>query len=632
MELNVNSPAYFTERFGVDDQVYRMCQQTYEYLREREYSQTLHVIGIMTVAAPEELYENGTWSEGLRFLDNKNTAAIRVKLDFARYRDGDSAVRVRIMREAILRAVKKVKAKGKFAYEEFERDLHEFWGDSPVPVVGGVYSMYVDELGKYGAYQVLEAEKDSVLYVVLDYLGDEPPKGEEIASLKPLYQERFRSHHKLDMKYISNGRVPMDYILAGVCPPAASGRCNVFSGDWGDGREYVYEYDWSQADQEERAQYKRYINSGDMVEVGKERFRKNYGGLNMRLYQAAGGDLPIHQFPCLTFVEIEGPCPEVTGWIAGRSLIRTFRWKAPETEVLDFRGTNIRFLELDATGVKTLYLPEHARRLELTGKLDSELRIVGCPGEGTACSGRGIDVTLSLGASKLAAYGLGENGIKVGALCLTQIGELDLEAVAEFFGQITSLTLRGKPGVLTNFGALEKLRGLRTLAIQDLFGYGEEETAVLERLFGLRRLWMDSVPREAGAAARKRFKNRLDSLDIRKLRADGWMKENLDNPFRHWDGSDFVPAAAFRKASAQYQATRRLLQQAASRGELEQAVRDYGECFNRLNRRYEEFIETEEREDVFSALERLYREELGSGAPMGLEEFLGILDGVRDDW
>ena len=71
----------------------------------------------------------------------------------------------------------------------------------------------------------------------------------------------------------------------------------------------------------------------------------------MHLYRAAGGNLPVSLFPCLTFVEIEGPCPEVVGWIKGRSLIRTFRWKAPETEVLDFRGPGLCFLELDGTGV-----------------------------------------------------------------------------------------------------------------------------------------------------------------------------------------------------------------------------------------------------------------------------------------
>ena len=39
-----------------------------------------------------------------------------------------------------------------------------------------------------------------------------------------------------------------------------------------------------------------------------------------------------------------------------------------------------------------------------------------------------------------------------------------------------------------------------------------------------------------------------------------------------------------------------------------------------------------EREDVFRALEQLYREELEGKSSVDLEGFLGILDDVRDDW
>ena len=47
------------------------------------------------------------------------------------------------------------------------------------PVVGAVYGVYVEELKKYGAYQILEVLKGSVCYIALDYLESEPP-GEEI--------------------------------------------------------------------------------------------------------------------------------------------------------------------------------------------------------------------------------------------------------------------------------------------------------------------------------------------------------------------------------------------------------------------------------------------------------------------
>lgn len=88
----------------------------------------------------------------------------------------------------------------------------------------------------------------------------------------------------------------------------------------------------------------------------------------------------------------------MTGWIKGRSLIRTFRWKAPETEILDFRGTGLCFLELDVTGVKKIFLPDGVQRLSLSGVPDSELQIMG-PLD------RELDIELSLDSSKFDDWG-----------------------------------------------------------------------------------------------------------------------------------------------------------------------------------------------------------------------------------
>lgn len=44
MELNINSPAYFTNHYGVDDEVYRYCQNLHNYFKTKEYSETLTII------------------------------------------------------------------------------------------------------------------------------------------------------------------------------------------------------------------------------------------------------------------------------------------------------------------------------------------------------------------------------------------------------------------------------------------------------------------------------------------------------------------------------------------------------------------------------------------------------------
>ena len=92
MELNVNSPAYFTQQFGVDDEVYRMCRETREFLQDKEYSEVLQVIGILPVADDKQIgpvvevaddvlqiflfVESGTWKQN-RLTAQKRDALLK---------------------------------------------------------------------------------------------------------------------------------------------------------------------------------------------------------------------------------------------------------------------------------------------------------------------------------------------------------------------------------------------------------------------------------------------------------------------------------------------------------------------------------------------------------------------------
>ena len=41
MELNINSPQYYKAHYGIDDDIYRFCQQLYLFFKDKEYSDTL---------------------------------------------------------------------------------------------------------------------------------------------------------------------------------------------------------------------------------------------------------------------------------------------------------------------------------------------------------------------------------------------------------------------------------------------------------------------------------------------------------------------------------------------------------------------------------------------------------------
>ena len=68
----------------------------------------------------------------------------------------------------------------------------------------------------------------------------------------------------------------------------------------------------------------------------------------------------------------------------------------------------------------------------------------------------------------------------------------------------------------------------------------------------LRWFWMTSLPETAAKAAKQLWKSKPGmDLRITKPRKPEWLAQNLDNPFRGWDGAEHIPAAAAKKAAGQ---------------------------------------------------------------------------------
>ncbi len=508
--------------------------------------------------------------------------------------------------------------------------------DLQKPVKNGVYAMYIKKLEKYGAYQVLYADgkAKSICYVALDYLEDTPPDREKLCQLMPLYMESHRYHHSMRMAYIQNNRVPKDFIFCGICPPIADCRkCNCFSGDWNPGWEYINEARWKSYGADAISRYKKAMNSGDAVYAGNMRIPVRMTGLHSAQLIALGEKVSLSDFPCLSCLEVPWDYPYLERLLAQTKdapIIRELDIVQSESSEArtqyDLRGTHFTELQIDATGLECLKLPETITVLRLTGSVSDSLQI-----DDTLCR-QGITLAVSMRRAALHNYGM----TKVESLILREVGDISMEKLVCMFPDITALTLFGNPGVIEEFEDIAWLAGLTGITLCDMFGYGAEEFAAVEKLTGLQRLSLESIPKEAGQFAKKIFQKKLDTLEVVKLRNEQWLAENLDNPLRHWDGSEFIPKAAYKAAFQQYKTTSKLFHSARTRDELYAAVRSYGEEFNRLNERYEEFIETEEREDIFAALEKIYQScitpqsELERSVSSG--EVLDWLDGIRTDW
>jgi len=97
-----------------------------------------------------------------------------------------------------------------------------------------------------------------------------------------------------------------------------------------------------------------------------------------------------------------------------------------------------------------------------------------------------------------------------------------------------------------------------------------------------------------------------------QARKPEWLAENLDNPFRNWDGRENISSTNVKKAHTQYKNTRSKILGMISDFrdnknseqlliELLNEVSVFTELFNKINKR-SDFIETMESEKIFEAL------------------------------
>lgn len=114
---------YYTNRFGVDDEIYQLCRSVYNYFKDKNYSECINIIGIVPIVAPKEILDQGLCKGGKRCETKAGFASIGKNIDFDEYVSGDIERKKELMMKCILGAVKSVKSKGKIDFESFEKDF-----------------------------------------------------------------------------------------------------------------------------------------------------------------------------------------------------------------------------------------------------------------------------------------------------------------------------------------------------------------------------------------------------------------------------------------------------------------------------------------------------------------------------
>ena len=491
---------------------------------------------------------------------------------------------------------------------------------------GDIYCVYNKSLKKYTACQVTKIDdsgkKPQATIISLDWVSDELPKEEELALMKPLYIDYMYWGGTFNLKKV-DVNVPSNYVYVANVKPLNNEDTGTYGG-WNSGVEIYNQFKWLKIPKEQRDAFKAADASSEHVEFEGNRRRLGTHSEN-DMWHDFDDALSLRVFPCLSSLTVTKWHKNLYEYLNSNPFIRELVIENHGKSSLDFSETSIDRLSVDMTGLDELILNDDLSMLFLLEEVKDGCKITSPI--------FGSDLILYCDGSLPKIQGL--EGLE--KLYIRTITELDIADILRAYPKLRELRLWGKPGNLINFAKISEFSELEVLTTMDLFGFTADEVPKPESLQKLYMLWMDSLPEDAAKEVKKLYKKRKgEGLDlwITKPRKAEWLAQNLENPFRSWDGEEHITPANAKKAADIYRKTRAAmvkLIEAPSKDiekDAEALVRDYTEGFNKMDKK-KPFIDTVERDEVFTALDgilSLIPDELG----IDQDKLLDLFDQLKD--
>ena len=491
---------------------------------------------------------------------------------------------------------------------------------------GDVYCVYNSHLKKYTACQITKIEegekKPKAVLLWLDWSGEQPLKEEELPLLKPLYQDFM--YWKRDLHICNvDVMVPANHMLIGNMQPLTDESTNTYAMSWGNGYEVYRQLKWQEIPKEQRDAFKKAESSKEkIIFAGKEMAVSRH-----RIHDDVPFEnvLELKAFPCLSYLACKKWHTGLYEYLQSCPFLDELVLENHQQKKLDFSNTHLHKLSIDMNGVEELYLNNELEELILLGEVTNNCKIHAVEN----------GALLLLTSTKIVPK---IQGLKdLGKLHCSEITELDVAEILKAYPMLKELRLWGKPGIISNLSMLSQFTKLEGFTTVDLFGFSAEDIPEPERLPNLHWFWMSSLPENAAKKAKQLYKKRKEeALDlwIQKPRKPEWLAQNLDNPFRSWDGQENISAANAKKAADLYKKTRAEILKLEQSSPIEAArtaealVRAYTEAFNKMDKR-KYFIETVEREDIYCALTELL-DLIPPSLSINKEKLLEIFDTIRD--
>ncbi len=129
MNFFINSPAYYSQVHGVDDEIHKICRRLSRAIDINKYTNIIDTIAITPIVVPTRNLQPGQWSETKRVSLVYRMADISLRTDYNVYVCAGLDGKKDLILENILRSLRMVKQRlrARFDYEGMKNDIMLIW-------------------------------------------------------------------------------------------------------------------------------------------------------------------------------------------------------------------------------------------------------------------------------------------------------------------------------------------------------------------------------------------------------------------------------------------------------------------------------------------------------------------------
>lgn len=487
--------------------------------------------------------------------------------------------------------------------------------------------------GYYFAFQIVESEKCKINYLLLDYFDARKPEINDLPTMQAATNNRwFYKDGSIIYDYAEAKYFPKDAELEGNILPKIEAKCKCYS-SWPTGQTLVAEKEWLQIPEEARKRFKEGQLDTSEILVAGITCRRSFQRVGDELLSAMSDyQKELYELPVACNFVATQYYPQLIPFLATRHTASKLEWRNHEQKTLDLSATHLREIIISEEKMQDLILPYTCEKIGFSGLIHPNLKIQ------LIDNNQDLIINIDVAAQGNVIPNLGVKCLS--GLILQNVEDVDLDVIANYYPNLKWLFIAGKPGNVKNIQSLGRLSKLEGLSMDDIFGFTSQEFPICQSFPKLESLWLESIPEEAGKAIKKLYKGKVHELDVLKLRKPEWLAENLDNPLRHWDGSEFVTPSQAKKSFAIYRDCRRAVMSSVQEyletqdntklnASLIEIAKSYILAFNKIDARTN-FIETDEREDILCAFDKILSDTGALKSMINISELEDVMDELRE--